>query len=61
MAAMKEWKIKLYRSNPQLKNGGYETTRTIEAATKNSAIKKAKKKFEHSVYATMTVIDAELA
>lgn len=61
MAAMKTWKITLYRSNPQLKNGGYETTRKIEAATKNSALNKAKKKFENPIYGGMTVIDAELA
>jgi len=28
---MKKWIVKMWRSNPQLKNGGYETTRKVEA------------------------------
>ena len=34
---MKTYKAKFWRSNPQLKNGGYETERTIEAKTIRSA------------------------
>ena len=38
---MKKYIAKFWRNNPQLANGGYETTRTIEAKTITSARKKA--------------------
>ena len=38
---MKTYLAVYWRSNPQLKNGGYETTREIEAKTMPSARKKA--------------------
>ena len=39
---MKKYKATFWRSNPQLKNGGYETTREIEARNLRSAQKKAR-------------------
>ena len=38
---MKKYKATYWRSNPQFSNGGYETTRIIEAKTAASAKKKA--------------------
>ena len=38
---MKKYIVTFWRSNPQLKNGGYETTRIVEARTLASAQKKA--------------------
>lgn len=40
---MKKFTAFYFRHNPQLLNGGYETTRTIEARTLASATKKAEK------------------
>lgn len=37
---MKKYTGTFFRSNPQLKSGGYETERTVEAKTEKSAIKK---------------------
>lgn len=53
---MKKYKAKFWRGNPQLKNGGYETTRTIEAKTITQARKKARE-FEKCVYGSMTLLD----
>lgn len=55
---MKTYTVTFFRGNPQIKNGGYETTRTIEAKTKASAEKKARK-FENCLYGTMTLIKIE--
>jgi len=38
---MKKFIAYYWRANPQLKNGGYETSRTIEAKNVGSAKKKA--------------------
>ena len=56
---MKNWTVTLWRGNPQLKNGGYTTTRTIEAGTQRSAWRKAEKEFTSCVYGTMRVINVE--
>ena len=40
---MKKFTARFWRSNPQLANGGYETSRTIEARTKVAAEKKVDK------------------
>lgn len=40
MENMKKYVAKFWRSNPQFKAGGYETTRTIEAVSITSARKK---------------------
>lgn len=44
-----------WRSNPQLKNGGYETSREIEAKTIASARKKAMDIENHTAYGSMTL------
>lgn len=48
-----------WRSNPQLKNGGYETTREIEAKTIASARKKARDIENHTAYGGMTLKSIE--
>ena len=53
---MKQYTAKFWRGNPQLKNGGYETTRTIEAKTIASARKKAKE-YEDCCYGSMELLD----
>jgi len=55
---MNRYTAKFWRGNPQLKNGGYETTRTIEAKTITSARKKAREIYEDGcIYGSMTLID----
>ena len=54
---MKTWIVKMWRSNPQLKNGGYETTRKVEARTEASAWKKAQKIANDCLYGSMTILD----
>lgn len=61
MKNMKKWNVTLWRSNPQLKNGGYETTRTVEATTESAARKKATKQFCKCVYGSMFVLNVEQA
>lgn len=56
---MKTWKVTFWRSNPQLANGGYETTRTVEARTENSAWKKAEKISKATIYGGMTPLAVE--
>ena len=56
---MKKWTVKLFRSNPQLASGGYETTRTVEARTERSAWKKAEEICNKMVYGSMTVVSVE--
>lgn len=56
---MKKFTVTFWRTNPQLKNGGYEKTKTIEAKTENSAKKKAEKIANDCVYGSMRVIDIE--
>lgn len=48
-----------WRGNPQLKNGGYETKRTIEAKTIASARKLAREYESGTVYGTMTLLKIE--
>lgn len=55
---MKTYIAKFWRGNPQLKNGGYETTRKIEAKTITSARKKARE-MENCVYGSMTLLDIQ--
>lgn len=54
---MKKWVVKIFRSNPQISGGGYETTRTVEAKTQRSAWKKAQEICDKMVYGSMTVLD----
>lgn len=56
---MKTWKVTFWRSNPQLANGGYQTTRTIEAKTRNAAMRKAEKIARDCIYGGMTPRDIE--
>lgn len=57
---MKKWKCTFWRSNPQLRNGGYETEREIEAKTEASAWKKAEKRYGSPIYGGMSLIKVEL-
>lgn len=56
---MKKWTVKLFRSNPQITGGGYETTRTVEARTQRSAWKKAQEICNKTVYGGMTILEVE--
>lgn len=53
---MKQYTARFWRANPQFKNGGYETTRTIEAKTIASARKKARE-YEKCTYGSMELLD----
>ena len=58
---MKNYKATYWRSNPQLSNGGYETTRAIDARTLVSAKKKAQQIADKCVYGGMTLLKIEEA
>lgn len=47
---------KFWRGNPQFKNGGYETTRTITAENKREAMKQVKL-IEQCLYGTMELLE----
>lgn len=53
---MRTWKAKFWRSNPQLKNGGYETTVTIEAENKRECNKKVKR-WTKTRYGSMELLE----
>jgi len=57
---MKKYTVIMWRSNPQLANGGYQTEREVEAKTIASARKKARELAERSVYGSMRVLDVYL-
>lgn len=57
---MKTYIATFFRTNPQLANGGYETTRTIDAKTIASARSKANKISENCIYGGMNLISVEL-
>lgn len=57
---MKKYIATYLRINPQLPNGGYETTRTIEANSITAARKKAQTIADNCVYGSMTLIDIKL-
>jgi hypothetical protein len=58
MMKMHRYSATFWRGNPQLKNGGYETTRTIEAVNIQQARKIAREKHENGcVYGTLTLLD----
>lgn len=57
---MKKYTATYWRSNPQLANGGYETTREIEAKTIASARKKAREIAERSAYGSMELLNVEM-
>lgn len=54
---MKQFECRFWRANPQLKNGGYETTRTVEAKTITSARKKANEISDSCCYGSMSLLD----
>ena len=53
---MKKYIAKFWRNNPQLANGGYETTRTIEAKTITSARKKAREICDGTSYGSRNAV-----
>lgn len=57
---MKKYIATYWRSNPQLANGGYETTTEIEAKTIASARKKAREIAERCVYGSKTLLNVEM-
>ena len=58
MMKMHRYAATFWRGNPQLKNGGYETTRTIEAVNIQQARKIAREKHENGcVYGTLPLLD----
>lgn len=57
---MKIYKAIFWRSNPQLKNGGYEKSVEIRAKNIVSARKKAQKISEETVYGAMQLLDIDL-
>lgn len=59
MENMKKYVATFWRSNPQFKAGGYETTRTIEAFSIASARKKAREISERCVYGGMEMLSVE--
>ena len=54
---MKKLDARFYRSNPQLRNGGYETVMTIEARTISSARKKAREIEDRCPYGSLSLIE----
>ena len=54
---MKKFIATFWRGNPQSTNGGYETTRTIEAKTLASAKKKAREIENSCVYGSMSLLN----
>lgn len=59
MATMKKYIATFWRGNPQLKNGGYETTREIEAVSITSARKKARELCERTLYGSKELLSIE--
>lgn len=53
---MKKFTAFYWRGNPQMKNGGYATSRTVEARTVKSAEKKARALAEKVIYGTMILL-----
>lgn len=49
-----------WRGNPQLKNGGYYTTREFQAASHRAAEKQAERYMEGTVYGNLDLISVEL-
>ena len=58
---MRKYTAKFFRYNPQIRGGGYETEREIEAKTIASAKKKAREIENGCLYGSMTLIDIKLA
>ena len=58
---MKKFTAIYWRGNPQMKNGGYATSRTVEARTAKSAEKKARELADKVVYGTMILLKVQEA
>ena len=60
---MKTWIGTFWRTNPQLKNGGYTTTRSVKARTEASARNKLIKEYVncHHAYGSMDLISVKEA
>lgn len=56
---MKTYEARFFRENIQLQNGGYETSRKIEAKTLKQAQKKADEICEKQVYGGMYLLSIE--
>ena len=54
---MKTYTAKFWRGNPQLKNGGYYTTRDFEVENKREANKMVKDAIKHTVYGTFDFVE----
>lgn len=57
---MKTYKATFWRGNPQLANGGYEVTRTIEGPTEAYARATANTMAKNTCYGTLTLRKIEL-
>lgn len=56
---MKKYIATFWRGNPQMKGGGYETTREIEAVSIASARKKARDIEDGCAYGSMSLLSIE--
>lgn len=55
----KTWLATFWRGNPQLKEGGYTTTRTYENMTRKQAERKVKQAINGTLYGTFELISLE--
>lgn len=60
MSSKRTYVVTFWRSNPQLKNGGYFTTEEFQSMSLQGATKQAKKYAASSVYGGMAVKSVEL-
>ena len=58
---MQKFKVTLWRSNPQLKNGGYEMVKIVKAKTADNARRNLNKRYEKLVYGGCYVTKVEVA
>lgn len=58
---MQKFKVTLWRSNPQLINGGYELVKIVRAKTAQTARKRLDKHYSKLVYGSCHVIDVQVA
>lgn len=56
---LKTYKATFWRGNPQLKDGGYKTVKTIQAVSIASARKKAREYESWCSYGTMKLLKIE--
>lgn len=56
---MKTYELKFWRGNPQSRNGGYETTRTVEAKNNKELERKIKNLENNVAYGTMECIEVK--